>query len=187
MPPVFSTNFLRLFTFSALGLSLLLSSGCSKTTAEEKDVLTSNDFDHLDGWVGDVPSLTRDKAHSGAYSLVVKPGLEYSLGYSNPLGRLSTTRPDKIRVGAWVMRTGDANSAKLVIEIKDPTTGEKAFWDGIDLAKEAPKLNAWQHIEHEIAVPPTVSANSRIQVYMWGAGVGQPTYLDDLTLSQVAK
>ncbi|QKG58350.1 hypothetical protein GKZ68_17975 [Hymenobacter sp. BRD128] len=183
----FSTQLARLFTFSALGLGLLLGSGCSKTSAEEKDVLTSNDFDHLDGWVGDVPSLTREKAHSGAYSIVVQPGIEYGLGYSNPLGRLSTMRPDKIRISAWVMRTGDQNAAKLVAEIKDPATGAKALWEAIDLGKEVPKLNEWKHIEHVITVPPTVSATSRIMVYMWGAGAGQPTYLDDLTLSQVAK
>ncbi|RZK61549.1 MAG: hypothetical protein EOO59_04780 [Hymenobacter sp.] len=187
MHPAFFTTPLRLLSFSALGLGLLLASGCSGTATDDKDVLTSNDFDHLDGWVGDVASLTRDKAHSGAYSVVVKPGLEYSLGYSNPLGRLSTTRPDKIRIGAWVMRTGDQNSAKLIVEIKDPATNEKALWEAVDLKQEVPKLNAWQHIEHVITVPATVSATSRIMVYMWGAGAGQPTYLDDLTLSQAAK
>lgn len=147
----------------------------------------SNDFDHLDGWVGDVPSLTRDKAHSGTYSVVVKPGIEYSLGYNNLLGRLSSTRPDKLRVSAWVMRTGDQNAAKLIVEIKDPATGARALWDGIDLGKEVPKLNTWQHIEHVITVPPTVASTSRIMVYMWGVGAGQPTYLDDLTISHVAK
>jgi hypothetical protein len=187
MHHLFSTQLARLLTFSTLGLALLLSSGCSKTSAEEKDVLTSNDFDHLDGWVGDVPSLTREKAHSGAYSIVVQPGIDYSLGYSNPLGRLSTSRPDKIRISAWVMRTGDQNSAKLVAEIKDPTTGAKALWEAIDLSQQVRKLNEWKHIEHVITVPPTVSATSRIMVYMWDAGAGQPTYLDDLTLSQVAK
>jgi len=186
MQSVFSTTFLRLTTFSMLGLGLLLG-GCAKSDTEDKDVLTSNDFDHLDGWVGDVASLTRDKAHSGAYSVVVKPGIEYGLGYNNPLGRLSTTRPDKMRISAWIMRTGDQNAAKLVMEIKDPAGVAKPFWEALDLSKEAPKLNEWQHIEHVITVPPTVSATSRIMVYMWGAGAGQPTYLDDLTLSAAAK
>lgn len=186
MPPAFPVKLSRLFTFSALGLVLLLG-GCAKNTTDEKDVLTSNDFDHLDGWVGDVPSLTREKAHSGAYSVVVQPGLEYSLGYSNPLGRLSITRPDKIRVSAWVMRTGDQNAAKLVTEIKDPANGNKLLWQALDLGKEVKKLNEWQHVEQVITVPPAVAATHRIMVYMWGAGAGQPTYLDDLTLSQVAK
>ncbi|MBO2030045.1 hypothetical protein J4D99_01475 [Siccationidurans ginsengisoli] len=145
----------------------------------------SNDFDHLDGWVGDAASLIREQAHSGAYSVVVKPGTDYSLGYSNPLGRLSAARPDKIRISAWVMRTGGPQAAMLVVEIKDPATGAKILWDGLDLGKKVSKLNEWQHIDHVIEVPPTVSANSRIMVYMWTAGANQPTYLDDLTVSPV--
>lgn len=187
MQSVFSTKLPRLLALSTLGLGLLLGSGCSKSGSDDKDVLTSNDFDHLDGWAGDVPSLTRDKAHSGAYSVMVKPGMDYSLGYSNPLGRLSLTRPDKIRVSGWILRAGDQNAAKLVIEITDPITKAAILWDGIDLGKEAPKVNTWQHIEHDITVPPTASATSIIKAYLWRTDANQPTYLDDLTISQIPK
>lgn len=184
---VFLAKLLRLLTSSALGLGLLLGTGCSKTAGDEKDALMSNDFDHLNGWLDDAPSLTRDKAHSGIYSVVVKPGIAHSLGYNITLGQLSSTRPHKIRISAWVMRTGSQNAAKLVVEIKDPATGAQAFWDGIDLGKAVQKPNIWQHIEHVMMVPPMVPATAHIMVYMSGAGASQPTYLDDLALSLVAK
>jgi hypothetical protein len=187
MRPVFLAKLLRLLTSSALGLGLLLSTGCSKTTTDEQGLLMSNDFDHLSGWLDNAPSLTHDKAHSGTYSVVVKPGIERSLGYDITLGQLSSTRPYKIRISAWVIRTDDQHAAKLIVEIKDPSTGNQVFGDSIDLGKAVQKLNTWQRIEHVITVPPLVSATSHIIVYMSGTGASQPTYLDDLALRLVTK
>lgn len=178
----------RRLSFAVLGLGLLLGSGCSQTAPDEpnaRDILASNDFDHIDGWAGNMASLTRAHAHSGAYSVMVKPGVPYSLGYSNPLGRLSLARPHKLRLDAWVLRTGPQSKALLVVELNDPATGAKITWEGVDLSKEVPKLNEWQHVHHLVDIPPSVSAASRILVYMWGAGASQPTFLDDLTISQV--
>jgi hypothetical protein len=169
-------------------LGLLLGSGCSQTVSDEPntwDILASNDFDHIDGWAGDMSSLSRAYAHTGAYSVMVKPGVPYSLGYSNPLGRLSLARPHKLRLDAWVLRPDLQSKALLVMEVKDPATNAKIIWEGVDLRKEAPKLNEWQHIHHLVDIPASVSAASRILVYMWGADASQPTYLDDLTISQV--
>jgi hypothetical protein len=176
----------RRLSFALLGL--LLGSGCSPTAANEpdtRDILASNDFDHLDGWTGETPSLTRAQAHSGAYSLVVKPGIPYSLGYSNPLGRLSEARPHRLRFDAWVLRSSPLSKSFLVVELKDPATGARIIWEGIDLSQQAPKLGEWQRIRHLVNVPATVSAAFRIGVYMWGADASQPTYLDDLTISRV--
>jgi hypothetical protein len=165
MRPVFLAKPLRLLTSSALGLGLLLSTGCSKTTTDEQGLLMSNDFDHLSGWLDNAPSLTHDVT----------------------LGQLSSTRPHKIRISAWVMRTDDPHAAKLIVEIKDPATGTQVFGDSIDLGKAVQKLNTWQHVEHVITVPPLVSATSHIMVYMSGTGASQPTYLDDLALRLVTK
>jgi hypothetical protein len=187
MRPVSPAKLLRLLTFSVLGLGLLLGTSCSKTAADEQDSLMSNDFDHLTGWIEDVSSLTRDEAHSGTYSVVVKPGIERSLVYNITLGQLSRTRPHKVSVSAWVMRTGDQNAAQLIVKIKDPITGAQVFGDSINLGRKVHKTNNWQRIEHIIEVPPMVSATSHIMVYMSGVGGSQPTYLDDLALNLVAK
>jgi hypothetical protein len=182
------SKLLQLLTCSALGLGVLLGTSCSKATTNEEDTLMRNDFDHLSGWLENIPSLTQDKAHSGAYSVVVKPGVERSLSYDITLGQLSSTRPYKIRISAWALRTGDQQAAKLVVEIKDPDKeGAQVLRDSIDLGKKVQKLNTWQRVEHIIAVPPLVPASSHIMVYMQGVKTGQPTYLDDLALSLVVK
>lgn len=143
----------------------------------------SSDFDHFNGWISDASSLTRDKAHSGAYSLVVKPGTEPSLRYDAVLGQLCSSRPDKIYVSAWVWRANSQDAAHIVVEIKDPDTGAPAFRDAIDLGKEVQQFNTWQRIGHAVAVPPMVSATSHMTIHVAAAGTGQPLYLDDLALS----
>jgi hypothetical protein len=142
-----------------------------------------SDFDHLNGWIGDTSSLTRNEAHSGSYSLVVKPGAARSLGYDAVLGQLCSSRPDTIYVSAWVMCTGNQAATKLVVEIKDPDAGDQVFRKDIDLGKEVQKFSTWQRLEHAVVVPPKVSANAHIMVYLSGAETGKPTYLDDLVLS----
>lgn len=170
-----------------LGSGLLLGTGCAKTATTENGVLMHTDFDRLSGWVGDVPSLTRDKAHSGAYSIVVKPGLERSLGYDNTLSQLCDRRPTKIRLSAWILRTGSPPAAKLLVEIKNHEADTQLAGDSIDLGKEIRQPGTWQRVEHVLLVPQKASADSRLMVYMLGAGASQPTYLDDLTLSLVAE
>jgi hypothetical protein len=183
MQPVAISKLAQLLTLSWFGLGTLFISSCSRDTVYGNGVLMRSDFDHLTGWIGDTSSLTRDKAHSGAYSLVVKPGAARSLGYDAVLGQLCSSRPDKLYVSAWVMRTGNQNATKLVVEIKDPDANNQVFREDIDLGKEVQKLDTWQRLEHAVAVPPKVSANAHIMLYLSGAEAGQPTYLDDLALS----
>jgi hypothetical protein len=183
MRPVAISKLARLLTLSLFGLGTLFISSCSRDTVYGNGVLMRSDFDHLNGWIGDTSSFTRDKAHSGAHSLVVKPGAARSLGYDAVLGQLCSSRPDKIYVSAWIMRTGNQNATKLVVEIKDPDAGDQVFREDIDLGKEVQKLSTWQRFEHGVVVPPKVSANAHIMVYLSGAETNQPTYLDDLVLS----
>lgn len=149
--------------------------------------ITSNDFESMEGWLGDTPSpsLTKEKAHSGAYSVLVRPGLDYGLGYRNILGKMSPSRPEKISISAWVFLPNAQAAAKLVTEITDPAraANNQLLWQGIDLDKEVKKYNEWQHVEQVITLPATATATSRFQVYLWRAASGEPVYLDDLTIS----
>lgn len=174
----------RYFTFAAALLALSLSA-CSDKSESDADagLLTSNDFEHLNGWIGDSPSsatLTTEKAHSGKYSVVVKPGADYGLGYGNVLSKMSATRPGKITISAWVMVPSNQALAQLVTEIKDPTTNKLYLWNGVDLVKEAKKFNVWQKVERTITVPAEATATSRIQIYPWRGNSGQPVYVDDI-------
>ncbi len=169
---------------SLLALGLAACGGAAPTPPA--DQLAANDFEHLDGWLnGNTPaSLTQEKAHSGVYSVKVDPATDYSLGYTNQLGRISTGRMRKIKLRAWVFLPNDQATAALVTEIKtpDPT---KNLWDNFDLGKEATTksgFNKWLEVEHTVDVPATAVFNSTLQVYLWRNGSSQPVYLDDLQI-----
>ncbi|MDO7850769.1 carbohydrate binding domain-containing protein [Hymenobacter convexus] len=173
----------RYFTLAAALLALSLS-GCSDKSQSDAEagLLTSNDFEHLNGW-SDSPSmatLTTEKAHSGQYSVVVKPGADYGLGYGNLLSKLSASRPNKITVSAWVFLPSNQAPAVLVTQITEPATNKVYLWDGMQLVKEVKKFNVWQKVEKTITVPAEATATSRIQIYPWRGDSTQPVYLDDV-------
>ena len=173
----------RYVPFATALLALSLSS-CSDKSASDSQagLLTSNDFEHLSGW-NDSPAtatLSTEKAHSGKYSVVVKPGMDYGLGYGNLLSNFSVTRPNKITVSAWVYLPSKQAEAVFVTQITEPATNKVYLWDGISLAKEVKKFNTWQKIEKTITIPAEATATSRIQLYPWRGNSGQPVYIDDV-------
>lgn len=168
-----------------LTAALASCSGESNTTPANQ--LAHNDFEQIDGWLGDAStaSLTKEKAHSGVYSVSVRPGQDYSLGYSNVLGKMSASRPEKIKLNGWVFVPSAQAGAKLVVEVTDPTrpTDNTLLWQGIELNKKAKKFNEWQEIEEIIPLPATAKATSRFKLYLWRADSAQPVYLDDIALN----
>jgi hypothetical protein len=171
---------------AALLLAVTLA-GCTKSDdASDANVLSSNDFDHLEGWAGDLPSLntlSKVKAHSGLYSTSVRPGIDYSLGYSTILSKITSSRPQKLTIKAWVMLPGEQANSRIITEIKDPDK-PNLLYDAFELRTVVKKYNEWQQVEHTIAVPSTVSANSRLLVYLWRADSNEPVYLDDMQIIQ---
>ena len=92
--------------FFALGtLATLSFAGCGGKSDVETDpnLLVNNDFETIAGWLPEGPSatLSRDKAHSGHYSIKVDAAHEYSLTYKAALGQLHDTRIKKINISAW--------------------------------------------------------------------------------------
>ncbi|MEJ7661966.1 MAG: hypothetical protein WKG07_21540 [Hymenobacter sp.] len=85
-------------------MALALGSCGGSDATKPANLLASNDFESLDGWLGGEvgPSLTREQAHSGVYSVKVDPKVDYSMGYSNPLGRLSSSQVTKLKLHGWV-------------------------------------------------------------------------------------
>ncbi|MDQ2794058.1 MAG: hypothetical protein M3Y12_08625 [Bacteroidota bacterium] len=174
------------FLLVALGAS-----SCSQKPAEPtgSDVLATNDFENLDGWLADSPALvtlTKSRAHSGVYSTQAGPGYDFSLGYNNQLSRLAPEWPGKLKVSAWVLLPNDQAAAKLVMEVKSgATTSAGLLWEGLDLTKAVKSYNKWQYVEQTITLPETAKPTSRLLVYLWRADSKQPVYLDDLKISRV--
>ncbi len=183
------TCFLQRFLrgFAGLAMASLLLLGC--TTQPEStgsDTLMHNDFDSLAGWLGVTPppSLTREKAHSGAYSIKVDSNTEFSIGYTKSLGQLSDVRVTKLQVEAWVWVPNPSSNAVLVVTLAEP--GAKPLrWNGFDLVKAGAKYGEWTKVSQVVEVPAAATTNTLLNIYLWRTNAPQPIYLDDLTVSAV--
>ncbi|TGE26496.1 carbohydrate binding domain-containing protein [Hymenobacter metallicola] len=149
------------------------------------NLLAKNDFESLEGWTSGVPapSLTKEQAHSGRYSIKVGPAVEYSLGYSNQLGKLSANRVKKIKIHGWAYLPDKQSNGVVVTEIKDPATGKNLIWEGLEIGKQTKTVNKWVEIEKVIEIPATAAYTSFLNVYMWRANSSQNIYLDDLEIT----
>jgi hypothetical protein len=170
-------------------LALALFSCADKSVDKPAGLLAENDFESIDGWTSGVnnPSLTKEQAHSGVYSVKVNPGIDFSLGYNNQLGKVSATRIHKIKLHAWVRLPNDKTSVLLVAEVKNTEEAKSLVWDGLDLLKEAQAkgFDKWIEVERTFDLPESATYNSQLLVYLWRGGSTQPAYLDDLQISRV--
>ena len=165
----------------------LASCGGGDTTTNPANLVAKNDFESMDGWMGDAPapSLTKEKAHSGLYSVSVRPGVDYGIGYSSLLGKMTPTRPQKIKLSAWVFVPSDQANANLVVEMRDPANpaAPPLLWQGIVLKKEVKKFNEWQQLEKVITLPAGATAATSFKMYLWRTDSAVPVYLDDVVLA----
>lgn len=151
--------------------------------------LAANDFESVDGWTENVPapSLTKENAHSGQYSVKVAPGLQYSRGYHNTLSKLSSSELKKIKVRGWVNLAFGATSTLLVTTIEDPSnpTAKPVLWESIKLSDEIKTPGKWTEVEKIVVLPENVSPSYRFNVYLWSTGAKETVFLDDLTIDKV--
>lgn len=170
-------------------LCLLLLCGlvtaCSKKKKEEPqgNLVAYNDFENLEGWIPaeNAGTLTQEKAHSGRTALKVGPGLDYSFGYSNLLGKFSAVRPSRIRVSAWaLLPTKNANPV-LVTELVNPVTSQKLLWEGVFFGKDE-KYGRWIRRSVDITLPAEATYDTQLFVYAWNSKGNEPGYVDDVQI-----
>lgn len=184
MPLSFSSQ-ARVLLLCGLGM-LAVACGSNKAAATAADVLVSNDFESLAGWLGATPnpSLTDEKAHSGRYSIKVDDSIAYSLGFASTLGALHDTRVKRIKVTAWVFVPNAQGAALLVTHAGDAPNVKPLLWDGFDVTKAvAGSYGRWVEISKVMELPAGVTAATSIGFYLWRTGGHQPVYLDDLTVT----
>ncbi|UOQ66037.1 hypothetical protein [Hymenobacter volaticus] len=174
-----------LYTLLVIGVA-----SCGEKKAEvPANQLAGNDFESIEGWMGDnTPnSLTKEKAHSGRYAIKVDPGVEYSMGYNNLLGKLSASRLRKIKVHAWVNLPNGKSDAVLVTSVADPNNpaAKPIVWEGLKLTDKVKSFNKWVEVEKEITLPDNVTYNNKMNVYLWRGGAPETTFLDDLIIEKV--
>lgn len=159
---------------------LFAASACSSNSSKPKNELLSNDFESLTGWAPEHPSLTREKAHSGQYSIKIQKGIDYSLTYRNLLARMAPNRIDKVRIKAFVYLTKPAKAALAVQLVKSATDGTSVFNQSIDLTSKVKKEGEWTAIDEVIDLPASAEPSNEFRIYTWGAEGDEVVYLDDL-------
>ncbi|WP_210514273.1 carbohydrate binding domain-containing protein [Hymenobacter terricola] len=176
---------MKLLFYLVLALSLAACNDEVPKTQKLAGQLTFNDFETVDGWASGtpIPSLTSEKAHSGTFAVKVAPGIDYSLGYNNLLGKVGGNKLRKLRVQAWVFVPNAQSSAVLVTQLRDEAAQKDLMWEGLSLSKEAKEVNRWVKVEKVVTLPETATYNNRLLVYLWRNNSSQPAYLDDLQLS----
>lgn len=186
MPLFFTPRTKVLLLTSSL---FLLSVACNsdKQSTVNPDTMVSNDFESLAGWIGATPnvSLTKEKAHSGNYSIKVDNNVEYSLSFNSTLGALHEVRVKRIKISAWVFVPNDRALATFVTHAGDnDPSGKPLVWDGFDVVKAADgKYNQWVEVNKIVDIPEAAVATTTIGFYLWRSGGTEAVYLDDLTVS----
>lgn len=164
--------------------ALLTACSSPDTESNSTNLLLRNDFDSLAGWTGaESPSLTRERAHSGQYSIKTDKDLEYSLTYVNLLGRLSPVRLTKIKVAAWVFAAKPGNAqltVQLTRSLQDNTT---IFNQSLDLGETVKKPGEWTYVSKVFALPADISSANQLRIFVWRASAAEPVYLDDLVVT----
>ncbi|UOG74690.1 hypothetical protein MTX78_21550 [Hymenobacter tibetensis] len=171
-------------------LSIIVLAGCGSQDKVDQNTLMASDFESIQGWLPDLqnPTLTRDKAHSGKYSIKIDPTYEYSLTYRANLGQLSSARVKKMKISAWVFVPNAQAQAALVTTIDGAeANGQPLLWEAANMSESVRgQFNKWVEITKEIVVPAEATYTSRISIYLWRSGsVSAPVYLDDLAVQLV--
>jgi hypothetical protein len=169
-----------------LGLISTILSACSGSdtaTPDDSKTITRIDFESSEGWMPTTQALTREQAHSGKFSTKVDGSTEFSMGYSNLLGRMSPARLRKIKLQAWVYLVSDKSQARLGIQIVDPVTGKEVFGDGITLTDQVKSYKKWTEVSKEITLPENITATQTMKLFLWRGSASTAAFMDDVQVS----
>ncbi|GAB3827419.1 hypothetical protein GCM10028821_11140 [Hymenobacter jeollabukensis] len=137
------------------------------------------------GWVPATPSLTKERARSGLYSIKTDKDIEYSLTYRQLLADVVSSKPRKLRLTGWVNTSGPDADAILSLQILSSKDGSTVFNEGVNVKEQVKKPGSWQQVSHEFVLPEKAISTDELRVFLWRAGSGAPVYLDDVELQLV--
>ena len=148
------------------------------------NTLLINNFESLAGWGIDSPSLNREQAHSGQYSVKVNPALLYSLTYANVVARLTPTRLKKLRLTGWIYKEKAEDNSQLTMQLlRSLDNREAVFNQSAELGQEVKQAHEWTKVSKVFELPADASVANEIRIFLGNATATGTTYLDDLTLS----
>jgi hypothetical protein len=163
--------------------STLAACGGESSQKPTGQIVTENDFESTAGWGVDPASLSKEKAHSGSYSISVDPAHEFSLTYENALGQLSPQKFKKLHVSAWVYLLSPKGNGVLGIQLMDPAQGKAIGGEGINLGETVKKYNEWVQVSKDMLIPDNVTSTTRLKVFLWRGTASQALFADDISIS----
>ncbi len=175
--------------YLAGGLALLLA-GCNYQPAYppvREHRVFFNDFEQMAGWLPEpAPSLTTERAHSGRYSVKVDPAHPFSVTYRLKLGDAFSMRPRRMHLSAWAWIESSADDAQLTLSMSapnDPQEKSKLYTQAYLVGSWPYKR--WTHISRDIDLPPEVSSEAVLAVYLWCSEARHTVYTDDWELTEL--
>jgi hypothetical protein len=151
------------------------------TLQDSYSLITFNDFEALDGWGEKLPSVNKERAYSGNYSIKVDKDLEFSYGYSKLLGQVTNRRPKSLKLHTYVFVPGKlTGKAILVITLTNPAGNNAPILQKFINLEKVKDFRKWVEINEEIALPENVNETHQLNIYMWRFEATKPVYLDDL-------
>ena len=179
------------FTTGWLAVAGLLAAGCQprdgRTTPRQHE-LAHTDFEGFKGWApAMMPYLATDKAHSGKFSLRVDPQHLYSPTFRAELGQLTSHRPRRITLGAWVWVPSFRDDAVFVVVISNPENPDNPVFRKEVFLNDSSPFAAWKWVSRDLDIPLNTyfSSRSQLVVYLFAKDVMSPVYADDLVLSEL--
>lgn len=175
-----------LASFAALGL---LATSCKGSDSEVSvpNQIAFNDYEAVVGWTSNTESITRERAHSGIYSVKVGGPTEFGMGYGLELSKAVDHKPHKIHLEAWGFMTDPKATARLGFQLYDPAQNKEVFGDGIDYSTAVQTPGKWIKISKDITLPDNTSSAQQMRVFLWRAGASSPAYVDDIRISEVTQ
>lgn len=152
-------------------------------TSNNADIITSNDFESVFGWIPNNETLTRERSHSGHYSIKVDDKHEFSLGFDRELGQIDPRKLKKIKLEAWAFLPSKNASAMLGLQVMDPATGQVVMSDGIPLVEAVEADKQWVPISKEVTLVDSIAPTNHLKVFLWRNSATEPAFLDDLRIT----
>lgn len=168
-----------------MGLLGLASCKSDTSTTANSDMVAFNDFESLVGWTSGAESLSKEQAHSGKYSVKVGPETEFGQSYTMQLNKMFDHKPHKLRISGWAYMADSKATARLGFTLYDLVQNKEVFGDGIDYADAVKTPGEWVKIEKEITLPPTVTGEQQVRMFLYRASAGSPAFIDDMGIAEV--
>jgi hypothetical protein len=152
---------------------------CKDKATTENSRSYKADMEQNSFWSNTV-TIVNQPGHSGNYCSLVDSTNTYSVTFHITLKEIGLPVPKKIKFAGWCKAEKLPCDASLVCSIEKE--GQNLVYTGLSFKDFITKPNEWGQLKGEIQVPPNLTGDSQIKVYVWSTK-GQKVWADDLEIS----